>query len=186
MYSNKNIPTFQDCIASLQLSKITQRTRRGQTVESQNETSCLLNRITFCEKSVCANFDLLCRFWCQLEKRKVDNFKLWKMRLIIVILTFVQVINGLYITNKEYRTRKSTQIAQSLITAGHREAISKVASLACLRAGQLITDGSKSISLQDDVMSKIGSRDIVTKVRFLSSISFKIQNMLMHETYRSI
>ena len=41
MYSNKNIHTFQDCIASLQLSKITQRTRRGQTVESQNETSCL-------------------------------------------------------------------------------------------------------------------------------------------------
>ena len=44
MYSNKNIPTFQDCIASLQLSRITQRTRRGQTVESQNETSCLLDR----------------------------------------------------------------------------------------------------------------------------------------------
>ena len=41
MYSNKNIHTFQDCIASLQLSKITQRTRRGQTVESQNETSCI-------------------------------------------------------------------------------------------------------------------------------------------------
>ena len=40
MYSNKNIHTFQDCIASLQLSRITQRTRRGQTVESQNETSC--------------------------------------------------------------------------------------------------------------------------------------------------
>ena len=44
MYSNKNIPTFKDCIASLQLSKITQRTRRGQTVVSQNETSCLSMR----------------------------------------------------------------------------------------------------------------------------------------------
>ena len=91
------------------------------------------------------------------------------MRLVVIILVFVQVINGFHTTNKVYRTRKSTQISQSLITSEHREAISKVANLACLKAGQLITDGSKSISLQDDVMSKIGSRDIVTKVRLYPS-----------------
>ena len=100
------------------------------------------------------------------------------MRVIIILLTFLDALYAFHTTNKLYRSRKSTQIAQSIITSEHREAISKVASLACLRAGQLITDGSKSISLQDDVMSKIGSRDIVTKVSFISSISFKIRNLL--------
>ena len=97
------------------------------------------------------------------------------MRAFIVIIFFFDVINAFTKPYKIYRSRKSAQLAQSLITAEHREAISKVASLACLRAGKLITDGSQSISLQDDVMSKIGSRDIVTKVCFLYCISFKIQ-----------
>jgi len=42
--------------------------------------------------------------------------------------------------------------------------IKNIATQACYKAGERILEGSRTISLQDDVISKIGSRDIVTKV----------------------
>lgn len=42
--------------------------------------------------------------------------------------------------------------------------IKNIATQACYKAGELILGGSKTISLQNDVISKIGSRDIVTQV----------------------
>ncbi len=42
--------------------------------------------------------------------------------------------------------------------------IMDIAHIACKKAGLRILEGSETINLQNDVISKIGSRDIVTKV----------------------
>ena len=49
-------------------------------------------------------------------------------------------------------------------SAWTEESIFSTAYKACEKAVLRILEGSKSISLQDDVISKIGSRDIVTAV----------------------
>ena len=48
--------------------------------------------------------------------------------------------------------------------------ITKYAHRACYAAGKIILDQSQGINLQTDIVSKIGSRDIVTKVVLMSTI----------------
>lgn len=51
-----------------------------------------------------------------------------------------------------------------LVDEATKTAISDVATLASLKAGEKIMEGFSTISLENDIISKIGSRDIVTKV----------------------